>query len=304
MKKKIITKISEGLGNQLFMYAHAYSLCKKNNLEFLIDPYSGYFQKKHAYNFYLNKFNIKSKIAPNNFMFDSTYRNFFKNFFLLLDKFRSNKKFIFEEKKINKSTKYSPLDLLKTSNIIYLDGNFESEKYFNDYRVNLLKEFQIKNEDQFSNNQYLNIIKNENVVSICVRQNRYSERINNKFKIENLLKSSSFVEKTIDYIYKSITYFDNKIPNPKYLVWSNSFKELEKYFDTKKFIFVKNITDDNKIITDFYLLTQCKYFIVGPSTFHWWGAWLSTSKNKICVRPKYINPSNNVDFWPETWTSI
>ena len=29
MKKKIIVKISEGLGNQLFMYANAFSLSKK-----------------------------------------------------------------------------------------------------------------------------------------------------------------------------------------------------------------------------------------------------------------------------------
>ena len=37
MKKKIITKISEGLGNQLFMYANSYSLCKKNNFDHYID---------------------------------------------------------------------------------------------------------------------------------------------------------------------------------------------------------------------------------------------------------------------------
>ena len=34
MRKKIIVEISEGLGNQMFMYAHAYSLSK--NLDYLI----------------------------------------------------------------------------------------------------------------------------------------------------------------------------------------------------------------------------------------------------------------------------
>ncbi len=32
MKKKIIVQIAEGLGNQLFMYAHAYSMAKKTRL--------------------------------------------------------------------------------------------------------------------------------------------------------------------------------------------------------------------------------------------------------------------------------
>ena len=60
----------------------------------------------------------------------------------------------------------------------------------------------------------------------------------------------------------------------------------------------------DKYLTDFYLLTQCKYHIVGPSTFSWWGAWLSNFNSKICIRPSKINPSNNLDFWPESWISI
>ena len=51
-------------------------------------------------------------------------------------------------------------------------------------------------------------------------------------------------------------------------------------------------------------MTQCKNFIVGPSTFSWWGAWLSNKNDKICIRPKYLNPSNNKDFWPQDWISI
>ena len=43
--RKNYCKISEGLGNQLFMY-NAYALSKKNNFKF-IDPYSGYYQKVH-----------------------------------------------------------------------------------------------------------------------------------------------------------------------------------------------------------------------------------------------------------------
>ena len=68
MKKKIITKISEGLGNQLFMYAHSYALSKKFDLEFYIDPYSGYF-KKNVYQYMLDNFKISSKIAPPKWIF-------------------------------------------------------------------------------------------------------------------------------------------------------------------------------------------------------------------------------------------
>ena len=110
------------------------------------------------------------------------------------------------------------------------------------------------------------------------------------------------MEKTIIYINEAIKYFQDKVENPLFLIWSNDFSNLDKYFRSDDFTFV--INENNKVLSDFYLLTQCKYFIVTPSTFHWWGAWLSNFDNKICVRPKNLNPSNNKDFWPKNWISI
>ena len=63
-----------------------------------------------------------------------------------------------------------------------------------------------------------------------------------------------------------------------------------------------NIEDGQRLIKD--ISKHCKYFIVSPSTFSWWGAWLSKRKGKICVRPKNLNVSNNKDFWPKDWKSI
>ena len=302
MKKKIIAKISEGLGNQLFMYANSYSLCKKNNYDHYIDNLSGYYQTKHIQKFALDRFNISANKASDKYIFNNFYKNLYKKILIFFDIFNKNKKFFFEKKNKNKFTHYSPLNLSGAHNFFFLDGNFESEKYFLDCRDDLLKEFVIRNTEQFLNNKYLNIIKNNNVISICVRQNRFSERIGNKFSSIGLNRSILFVEETIDYINKAIRYFDKKVNNPKYLIWSNNFDNLEKYFDSKKFTFV--INNNDKILTDFYLLTQCKYFIVGPSTFHWWGAWLSNFDDKICVRPKDLNPSNNKNFWPDKWLII
>jgi hypothetical protein len=302
MKKVVVTKISEGLGNQLFMYANSYSLSKKNDLDFLIDPFSGYYQKKHIYNFLLDRFNISSPIASKKYVFDSFLKNFLKKILLFIDKFKINKNFIFEKRKKNKLSYYSPINIENTCDHFFLDGNFESEKYFSDYREDLLNEFSIKNDKQFSDNEYLNLIKNKNVISICVRQNRFSERLKNRNSDKYIHKSRQFVENTIEYINKAKIYFKEVVKDPLYLVWSNDFNNLDKYFNSKNHMFV--INEEDKIITDFYLLTKCKYFIVGPSSFSWWGAWLSTHKDKICVRPENINPSNNTDFWPENWLKI
>jgi len=284
------------------MYANSYAISKKNNLDFYVDPFSGYYKKKHHSKFFLNNFNISSKIASDNFIFNSKYKNLLKKILIFSDKLRLKKRFFFEKKKINKSTQFLPIDINNCYDYFYIDGNFESEKYFSDYRNDLLNEFSIKNNNQFLNNKYLDMINKYNVVSICVRQNRFSERVGNINSKIAINKSKLFVQETVDYINKSIIFFKNKIKNPLFLVWSNDFDGLEKFFDQNLFIFVKN--ENNKVLTDFYLLTKCKYFIVGPSTFHWWGAWLSNSNDKIIVRPKNLSPSNNLDFWPETWITI
>ena len=59
MDRIIIAKISEGLGNQLFMYANAYTISRKFDLNLCLDPYSGYY-KNNIRSFMLNNFNISS----------------------------------------------------------------------------------------------------------------------------------------------------------------------------------------------------------------------------------------------------
>ena len=299
MDRTIIAKISEGLGNQLFMYANAYAISKKFDLNLCLDPYSGYY-KNNIRSFMLNNFNISSNIAPSNWIFSSNYRSLIKKIKIKCDFFKKKKSFLFELKDKNKLTKFNSINLDNISDTFYVDGNFESEKYFLHYRKDLLREFSFKN--NLSDNKYLDLIKKNNVVSISVRQNRYSEREKNKFDKYSIDKSRDFVTETVNYIYQSINFIKTKVNNPIFLIWSNDFTDLEKYFPTNKFLYVVN--PENKILNDFYLLTQCKYFIVGPSTFSWWGAWLSNHEDKICIRPRNINPSNNVDFWPKNWVPI
>jgi hypothetical protein len=304
-KKKLCVEISENLGNQLFMYAHAYALSKKLGRELYIDNESAYFKKKSVGSYRLDRFNISSKIISKKYKFLSIFQYFKKKYISKLDYFKKNKFFYTERKDGYKKTYfYDDQDLSRNINsLIYIRGHFESEKYFLNYRKSILKEFSFKNAKQYQDNPYYKYIISNNVIAITIRQNRFNER--NYSQKNNLYlkkKSDIFLKKQITYIQKSINYFKIKVKNPKFLIWTNDFYNLDKYFNNN-FLFVNN-SNANKDLTDLYLLTQCKYFIVSPSTFSWWGAWLSKRKNKICVRPKNLNVSNNKDFWPKDWKSI
>ena len=101
MERIIIAKISEGLGNQLFMYANAYAISKKFDFNLCLDPYSGYY-KNNIRSFMLNNFNITSKVAPSDWIFSNTYRNLIKKIKIKCEFFKKKNLFYLNQKiKIN-----------------------------------------------------------------------------------------------------------------------------------------------------------------------------------------------------------
>jgi hypothetical protein len=306
MNNIIVTRISNGLGNQLFQYAAAYALAKKLKRKLLIDDESAYFKKKDSLRKYeLHNFNLSSQIVDKKYKFNNYLLDAKRKFLKKIDFFNNKKKFIIESKDLNKKTSFYNIKVSDPNDILFIEGHFESSRYFEETKQDLQNEFLFKSEEMYSSNKYLKIINNNNVVAITIRQHRYSELKKKPNDIlQGKIKSDNFVQNTINYINRAVNFFDKKINNPKYLIWSNDFCNLRQYFSENKFYFVLN--EKNKILNDFYLLTKCKYFIVGPTSFGWWGAWLSKYNDKIILRPtdSVLNPSNNFDFWPEKWVSI
>ena len=211
--------------------------------------------------------------------------------------------FLIEKQDKFKNTSFHNFYHKTFADLLYVEGHYETELYFDDLKDELKNQFSFRNNYLFKNNKYLNLIQNNpSVVSICIRQNRYSERKKNKFDYDQITKSENLTKNTIDYIYRATEFVEKKIDKPIYLLWSNDFNNLRSYFPESKFVFVENF--NNKTLVDFYLLLKCKNFIVGPTTFHWWPAWLNNDDNSIILRPKNINNSNNSDFWPKKWISI
>ena len=303
MNNKLIVRLSNNLGNQMFMYASAYVFAKKLNREFFYDDETAY-QGSSLYNYNLDIFKISSTRAPENLKFLNKFGYVKRKFLKYLDNFNSRKMFYIEPRDHNKNTSFNDKILNGNYNDkLFVEGHFESEKYFNSHINDIKSEFKFKNYKSFENNQLYKDIKNSESVSICIRQNRFSERkraITSKDDENSLI----FTKDQIKYIEKSINLIKSKVTNPKFFLWSNDLKGLNNYFPDNQFTSVST----NKVDYDLFLMSQSKHSIVIPSSFNWWGAWLGKSSKSIVIRPSNDHFSNfnvnNKDFWPKDWLVV
>jgi hypothetical protein len=219
MEKTLIVRIGEGLGNQLFMYANAYSLSKKFGYSLYIDDESGFSKNKRSRSYNLNFFDIPEQICPEQLKYNNFIKNYKRKSLKFIDNFISNKKFIIEEVDKNKQTKFQEISKLGSIQM-FIEGHYESELYFKDYEKDLKKILRIKYDLVNKNNLYINQIKQSNSVSIHLRKNRFSEDLNNQ-KTSNIEKNILFEKDLINYVNRSIKYLDNKLENPHYFIWSN-----------------------------------------------------------------------------------
>ena len=311
MKKKIILRLSNEIGNQMFMYASAYSISRKMNRELFLDNETAFLSKKNISKFGLDNFEISTSISDDKFKFKTSLGYLKRKFLIKSDFLRSKKRFYLETKDENKITNFDESFIDENyDDIFYLEGHFESPKYFDIHEKDLRKEFRFKNESKFKESRIFKEIDNVNAVGFCIRQNRFNEG-KGRNTTDNVKNSENYSNEQIKYINKSAHFIKNKLPDAKFYLWSNDLTNLKK--EDLKFDF--SIVDTSSFKDYFelrafnlFLLSSCKHFIVTPSTFNWWGAWLGKNHNKIVTRPSEdffsLFKVNNNDFWPNKWIEI
>jgi len=276
----ILVRLYGGLGNQLFTYATAFRLAKVNNCKLILDTKSGfirYFEYKRK--FLLNSFSISAK--------ELNLSNFIAYFISLIfplllkinRKISFSRRFVILQDSIDFN---SHLLDLKINSSKYFEGFWQSEKYFIDVKSDILKEFTFS---EVLINSITEKIDFNNSVALHVRQ-------------FNDIYHTNQGNLTDGYYQKAINYFGNKFPGIQFWIFSDKPQTAKKrlFSGKQNCNLISEIFPNLTDIQELYLMTQFSFFIIGNSTFSWWGAWLSKDADKIIVAP-----SEKIDSGEGLW---
>ena len=249
-------------GNQLFQYATLYSIAKTRGYEFGV-PYS------------------------------NAGEDAFKNFFL------PN---CFNNLSAKDSSNVVPLHSAMERNFTYnagifgipdntdVCGYFQSEKYFIDYREQLLKEFEFKPEIK-QQADYIRAVAKCPAISLHMRFGDYVSQPQN------------YPPCTIDYYNEALSMLPD---NGLIFVFSDDIEKAQSLLKNLK----RPITypDTKNKYIDMCVMTMCNYHIIANSSFSWWGAWLSNSKKVIAPSSWFGSapgmPKNWSDIYCKNWIVI
>lgn len=299
----IYVRLLGGLGNQMFQYALGRHLALKNNTELVLD--TTYFDqtpknKKHFVkrNYDLDIFNIKARtLSPlEAVQLPSRHLNTMHKIKHRIKKILSLYDRLDNCRVLTEKTPFSfDEKVMASQKNAYLIGFWQNEKYFKDIEELVKADFTNDNTHTESVAMLAREISNSNSVCLNVRRGDF---------VNNL--AHGFVG--MEYISKAVRYILQTVTVDKIYVFSDEVDWCAKNLrlDVPHQI-VSHDYAGAKFSSYLGLMTRCKHFIIPNSTFGWWAAWLSSSREKIVVAPKrWVNVPglDAADIIPRGWVTF
>ena len=274
-----------GIGNQMFQYAAGRRLALKHktilklDLTFLLDrtPLENFTYRDYA----LDAFNIQENF------FNPTENNICR----IEQKLKPMNS-------INEPHFYFWESMLCAPDDSYLNGYWQSEKYFKDVEDIIRNEFTVKLKADGLNKKLAEEINTCEAVSLHVRRGDYaSNPVTNKY--HGLC--------SLDFYQKALKKITSCTENPHFFIFSDEPEWAQENLNFKHpFKFVTR-NGAEKSYEDLRLMSMCKHHIIANSSFSWWGAWLSEYQKKIIIAPRrWFNNDNlsTIDLIPEGWIKV
>ncbi|MBV5329827.1 MAG: alpha-1,2-fucosyltransferase [Chlorobium sp.] len=291
----VIVRLIGGLGNQMFQYAAGRSLSDSHHVPLLLDI-SG-FEQYDLRRYELGGFNIRGRSAHldelNSFGPSQVKPSLF---FQVLEKVGIRK----YKKRLQEASFSYDSRILTVKPPVYLDGYWQSERYFSHIESVLRSEFSLKEKLTTANADMVKQITSagECAVSVHIRRGDY---------VTNPHTAQYHGVCSLDYYRTAVSYIAERVSQPHFFIFSDDHDWVLKNFDIDYQMTLVQVNDANQGIYDLHLMKACRHHIIANSSFSWWGAWLNPSSEKIVLAPKRWFASSGKDtsdLLPASWVRL
>jgi hypothetical protein len=180
----------------------------------------------------------------------------------------------------------------------YLQGYWQSEKYFADVVAMLRQDFTFTPPMSALNSALAERIGHCKAVSIHVRRGDYVSDP----KTRAVLGACS-----LDYYREAVRYVAERVETPEFFIFSDDINWARANLDID---LPSHYIGDNRGMesyNDMRLMSLCRHHILANSSFSWWGAWLNPRDDKIVVAPArwFVGGERRVDdLFPQGWVVL
>ncbi|KAB0666162.1 alpha-1,2-fucosyltransferase [Oryzomonas japonica] len=189
-------------------------------------------------------------------------------------------------------------EILSLKGDIYLDGYWQSEKYFRDTADVIRNDFRLKESPDGANASVLREIKVCESVSLHFRRGDY---------VTNSNAAAYHGVLSLDYYAAAIEAIGARVASPRFFVFSDDLTWVKHNFKIDFPVTYIDVNGAEKAYDDLRLMSACQHHIIANSSFSWWGAWLNKNSKKIVVAPqKWYSATeiNSDDLIPDAWLRI
>jgi hypothetical protein len=297
----IVVNLKGGLGNQMFQYALGYSLARRHqqilrlDVRYLRERRSGKDSsggKFVARDYALDSFGIEAN-SPSRvelIRFGVAFGSFRVRYLMgrILDRLGCAV--------VAQRTKRFEARVFSRGTSLYVDGYWQSEKYFEDVARELRATFNFDRVDQSGEVAALaGQISQTNSICLIVRRGDY-------------VGSATLDVVGPSYFERAMARMAECVEGGTVFVFTDDGEWCQRNlrFD-RPWRLIDDRAVGNQFFSKFFLMTRCRHFIIPNSTFAWWAAWLGEHPAKVVIAPETWSAAGadeDFDVIPASWIKV
>ncbi|MCW2601820.1 MAG: glycosyl transferase family 11 [Frankiales bacterium] len=298
----VIVRLYGGLGNQMFQYAAARALAHRLGSVLKLDL--GWFDTQDQRHYGLNAFRVWENLADPAEIADITGRTFSRSERLALViastlRSRHAARLLSARGTLLREQRNFEFDarLATATGHLYMDGYWQSHKYFEHIRQIILREFDVQYEQPDRDRELSASIDTGNSIAVHVRRGDYATN-SRAHEVHGLC--------TLDYYRNAIDFMIARVEEPSFFFFSDDPEWVKQNIAMPERTTVIDSDVTRLDCDDMRLMSKCAHHVIANSTFSWWGAWLAKRPGQLVVAPQqwFRTQVAPVDLFPSHWHVI